>query len=119
MELYREIILDHYRDPRNRGHLSNPDRTGKALNPACGDELVLELKFTDGKVTEVGFSGNGCAVSQASASLLTETMKGKTEKELRALGKDQVFQLLGGPVNPGRERCAFLVLSGLDQALKQ
>lgn len=120
MELYRDIILDHFRDPRNNGHLDAPDRVGDATNTTCGDSLTLELKLgADGKVSSVAFEGQGCAVSQASASLLTEEMKGKTLAELSAMSKDDVFRLLGGPVNPGRVNCALLILRGRDAALKE
>lgn len=120
MELYREIILDHFRDPRNKGHLDAPDRVGDATNTTCGDKLELELKLgADGKVSSVAFEGQGCAISQASASLLTEEMKGKTLDELSSITKEDVFRLLGGPVNPGRVNCALLILRGRDDALKE
>lgn len=119
MELYREIILDHYHDPRNRGRLDHPTATGTAKNPLCGDELTLDVEVKDGIVRKVAFDGVGCAISQASASLLTEEMKGKTPDQLHGLSRDDVFRLLGGPVSQGREKCALLVLSGLDAALKQ
>lgn len=118
MEVYRENILEHYRAPRNQGHLKNPNRQGKAVNPLCGDSLSIELSIgDDGRVTDVAFTGTGCAVSQASASLMTETMRGKTVGELTALGKDDVFQVLGGPIAPSREPCALLVLKGVTDAL--
>src|SRR3990167_6999334 len=108
MDLYREIILDHYRDPRNKGSLAQPDRVGDVTNTTCGDTLRLELKFDgDGRVTDVAFSGAGCAVSQAAASLLTEEMKGKTLEELKAIREDDVFRLLCGPVSTGRVNCAL------------
>lgn len=119
MELYREIILDHFRDPRNKGHLARPDRVGNATNTTCGDKLTLELKLDqDGRVSNVAFDGQGCAISQASASLLTEEMIGKSLKEIQAMSKEDVFRLLGGPVNPGRENCALLILRGKDRALE-
>jgi len=118
MELYREIVLEHFRDPRNQGHLDHPDRIGDATNTTCGDKLTLELSLdTTGRVSAVAFDGQGCAISQASASLLTEEMKGKTLDELRAMDRECVFRLLGGPVSPGRENCALLILHGRDKAL--
>ena len=119
MDLYRQIILEEHKHPKNKGTLPHADAKGEAHNPLCGDELTLELAFDEnGNVNEVAFSGQGCAVSQASASLLTEKMKGKSKEEIMALSKDDVFELLGGPVGPSREPCALLVLQGRDEALK-
>lgn len=81
-ELYREVILDHYRNPRNRGHLDSPDATAEGVNPMCGDELNLELSFSDGVVSDIAVSGQGCSISQASASMMTEAIKGKTREEI-------------------------------------
>ena len=81
-ELYREVILDHYRNPRNRGHLASPDATAQGVNPLCGDEINLELTVTDGVVTEVAVEGQGCSISQSSASMMTEAIKGKSRLEI-------------------------------------
>lgn len=81
-ELYREVILDHYRNPRNRGHLDSPSATAEGVNPMCGDELNLELVVTDGVVSDVAVNGQGCSISQASASMMTEAIKGKTREEI-------------------------------------
>jgi nitrogen fixation NifU-like protein len=118
MDIYREIILDHFRDPRNRGHLDHPHYVGDATNTSCGDTLTLELCVDEHRtVTDVAFSGTGCAISQAAASLLTDAMKGKTFEEIRAMTREDVFRLLGGPISPGRENCALLILRGRDTAL--
>jgi nitrogen fixation NifU-like protein len=84
-ELYREVILDHYRNPRNRGHLDSPDATAQGVNPLCGDEINIELKFSDGVVSEVAVEGQGCSISQSSASMMTEAVKGKTREEVEQL----------------------------------
>jgi nitrogen fixation NifU-like protein len=84
-ELYREVILDHYRNPRNRGHLDAPDATAQGVNPLCGDEINIELKFSDGVVSEVAVEGQGCSISQSSASMMTEAVKGKTRDEVEQL----------------------------------
>lgn len=119
MDLYRQIILEEHKHPKNKGHLPHADAQGGTSNPLCGDELTLELAFDgDGKVKDVAFSGQGCAVSVASASLMTEKMKGKSKEEVMALSKDDVFEALGGPVGPAREPCATLILKGRDEALK-
>jgi nitrogen fixation NifU-like protein len=81
-ELYREVILDHYRNPRNRGHLESPDATAQGVNPLCGDEINIELILSDGKVTDVAVEGQGCSISQSSASMMTEAIKGKSREEI-------------------------------------
>ncbi|MBF8267826.1 MAG: hypothetical protein HW388_1334 [Dehalococcoidia bacterium] len=84
-ELYQEIILDHYRRPRNQGKLEGADIEAEGVNPFCGDEVCLQIKLKDGVVGSVSFKGNGCSISQASASMLTELVKGKTLEEAEAL----------------------------------
>lgn len=81
-ELYREVILDHYRNPRNRGHLDSPDATAQGVNPLCGDEIQVELTLSNGVVSNVAVEGQGCSISQSSASMMTEAIKGKTRGEI-------------------------------------
>jgi nitrogen fixation NifU-like protein len=108
-DLYREEILDHYRHPRNRGTLDPADIS----NPLCGDELRLDLRLDGDRVSEVRFSGHGCAISQASASMLSELIEGKTLEELRAVDRDTILELLGIPLSPVRIKCAMLSLKCL------
>lgn len=82
--LYREVILDHYRNPRNRGKLTAPDRHGEGTNPLCGDEIAIDLAFDDGVISDVRIAGQGCSISQASASMMSEAIKGKTIEEIKA-----------------------------------
>lgn len=84
-ELYQEVILDHHKKPRNFRRLQNANRHAEGFNPLCGDRITLDLNIVDGVVSEVGFQGSGCAISTASASMMTETLKGKTESEIEAL----------------------------------
>lgn len=84
-DLYREVILDHYRSPRNKGHLDSPDATAEGVNPLCGDELTIDLNFEGDLVSEVAVEGEGCSISQASASMMTEAIKGKSRSEIEAL----------------------------------
>ena len=84
-ELYREVILDHYRNPRNKGHLEDPEATAEGVNPLCGDEISIELKFDGDQVAEVAVIGQGCSISQSSASMMTEAIKGKNREEIEAL----------------------------------
>lgn len=118
-ELYREHILDHYKHPRNAGRLERASRTGRELNPSCGDsiELFLSLDACD-RVADVKFDGRGCAVSQASASLLTERIKGRPLSEILALGEKDVLEMLGIEVGPMRMKCAMLSLKTLKKALE-
>lgn len=84
-ELYREVILDHYRNPRNRGHLQDPDGTAQGVNPLCGDEINIEVRFDGNVVSEVAVEGQGCSISQSSASMMSEAIKGKTRAEIEDL----------------------------------
>ena len=82
-DMYKEIILDYYKNPRNRGTIDSPDSKSKDSNPLCGDVVEMQLKFQDGKVSDIKFNGDGCAISQASASMITELVMGKTIDEVR------------------------------------
>lgn len=115
--LYRDFILDHYRNPRNAGTLENADASFEDLNPLCGDKIRIDLKIRDGVVEDVKFKGRGCAISQASASLLTESIKGKKIAEIDAIGKDDVLSNLGISISAARLKCALLGLKVLKQAL--
>lgn len=114
---YREYILDHYRNPRNYGKLERPDAHAEDSNPLCGDQLAIDLQLDGEVVTAVRFQGRGCAISQASASMLSEMIEGKTVEEVVALGKDDVLDALGIPISPARTKCAFLSLRVLHRSL--
>lgn len=115
--LYRDFILDHYRNPRNAGTLDQPDASFEDLNPLCGDKIRMDLRIRDGVVEDVKFKGRGCAISQASASLLTESIKGKKIDEIDAIGKEGVLENLGISISAARLKCALLGLKVLKQAL--
>ena len=116
-DLYREHILDHYKNPRNFGELEGATHHYHDTNPLCGDEITMFLLVgEDGKVQDVHFTGRGCAISQASASLLTEDVKGKALDELKGYDKDQVLANLGIPISPARVKCALLSLKTLKGA---
>jgi nitrogen fixation protein NifU and related proteins len=118
-DIYREQILEHARHPRNFGSLPAPTVTQHERNPLCGDEIQLELLIADGHVADVRFSGRGCAISQASASLLTEAVKGMDLATARAFGKDELLELIGIPLstNPTRLKCALLALKAFKTGL--
>ena len=116
-DLYRENILDHYKHPRNAGHLEHPTVSAEGVNPLCGDELQVELEIEDGVVSDVRFNGRGCAISQAAASMISEVAKGRAVDEVRALGQEDVLDELGIPLSPIRLKCALLSVNLLRVAL--
>src|SRR5678815_1622545 len=98
--LYQEMILDHYRRPRNKGEIENPDETIVMKNPLCGDEITIQLRYEGDKVEDVGFVGRGCSISQASASMMTQLVKGKSSEEIESLRsrfRDMVMGNQGTP----------------------
>jgi len=116
-DLYRDYILEHYRRPHNFGVLDNPTASHEGANPLCGDRITLQVKVHDGKIAGVGFTGRGCAISQASASLLTDEIKGKSIADAKGLGTNDVLDLLGIEISPARLKCALLSLETLQHAL--
>ena len=112
-DLSMENILDHYENPRNRGTLEHPDFSHEEDNPVCGDHVRIDLKVDDGVVTDIRFSGKGCSISQAAASMLTEEVKGKPLDEVKLFDKQTVLDLLGIPIGPVRMKCALLSLKVL------
>jgi nitrogen fixation NifU-like protein len=118
-QLYREVILDHYKNPRGHGLLDHPDAEAEGQNPLCGDEVSIYVAFgEDGDtIDEVKFSGRGCAISQAATSMLTEMVKGRSAAEVAALPRDELLDEIGIPLTPVRLKCALLGLSTLKLAL--
>ena len=116
-DFYRDYILDHYRSPRNFGHLEHPDAAAEDINPLCGDAIRMELSVDgNGTVRDVRFSGKGCAISQASASMLTESVKGLSLEDVAKLPKDVVLENVGIGISPTRMKCAMLGLRVLKSA---
>jgi nitrogen fixation NifU-like protein len=118
-DFYRENILDHYKNPRNHGHLDHPSAVAEGVNPLCGDELSVELQVEDGIVSDVRFNGRGCAISQASASMLSDVVMGKPLDQLAGISKEDVLEELGIPLSPIRLKCAMLSVGVLKVALSQ
>ncbi|MEK7327605.1 MAG: Fe-S cluster assembly sulfur transfer protein SufU [Chloroflexota bacterium] len=113
-DMYREVILDHYKNPRNRGQLEPADISYEDDNPLCGDRIRIDIRLDENKrVKEVAFSGQGCAISQASASMLTEEILGKSVDELKQISKEDILELLGIELGPVRLKCALLSLKVL------
>ena len=116
--MYQENILDHYKSPRNFGKIENASVHHHEYNPLCGDEIELFLVIDENKkVADVKFQGKGCAISQASASLLSEEIKGKSIEDLKKLTKENILELLGIPLSPVRLKCALLSLDTLKNSI--
>lgn len=110
MDLYSEIILDYFKHPRNKGDLSNPDAQAEEYNPLCGDKIKIALKLKDNKVEKAMYDGQGCAISQAAASMLTEKIIGKTLEEIKNLPNEEIYEMLGVEISAARVKCALLGL---------
>jgi len=118
-DMYQQQILDHYKHPRNFGELTGATHTARVVNPLCGDELEFFLTVKDDKVEKAMFSGRGCTISMASASMLTEKLPGMTIEEIERFTPDDSVSMLGVSVNPARLKCATLSLESAQQALHQ
>ncbi len=118
-QLYREVILDHYKNPRGHGALDPHDAHAEGQNPLCGDEVSIFVRFAgDGEtIDEIGFEGRGCAISQAATSMLTELVKGRKAADVAVLPKDELLEEIGIPLTPIRLKCAILGLGVLKVAL--
>ena len=118
-QMYREVILDHYKSPRGHGLIENADAQAEGQNPLCGDEVTISVKFAaDGETIEsVGFEGRGCAISQAATSMLTELVVGRTATDVARLAKEELLEEIGIPLTPIRLKCAILGLGVLKVAL--
>jgi nitrogen fixation protein NifU and related proteins len=119
-DLYRDEILDHYRNPHNFGTLDEPDAVSEGANPLCGDRITMMLGIgANGTVEQVAFTGRGCAISQASASMLTDEIKGRQLADVAKLGQQDVLDNLSIEISPARMKCAMLSLETLQQALAE
>lgn len=117
MSIYQEVILDHYRRPRNSGTIKNPTKSALVFNPLCGDRIKIDISIKNDRVSEIKFSGEGCAISQASASLLTEHSKSKKASDLINLNKEFMIKLVGIEPGPTRLKCLLLSLEALHKVL--
>jgi len=118
-QLYREVILDHYKNPRGHGAIENADAHAEGQNPLCGDEVSIYVSFGDDgdTIDDVKFEGRGCAISQAATSMLTEMVKGRKATEIAELPKEELLEEIGIPLTPVRLKCAILGLGVLKVAL--
>jgi nitrogen fixation protein NifU and related proteins len=118
--LYRDFILEHYRAPHNKGHLDPHDLEFADSNPTCGDEMSMTIQLDEAKdkIADVAFDGRGCAISQASASILTDDLRGKSLDEIKAMDPTQLLDELGVPIGPARLKCALLSYKVLQGAVR-
>ena len=118
--LYRDFILEHYRAPHNKGHLDPHDLEFADSNPTCGDEMSMTIQLDEAKdkIADVAFDGRGCAISQASASILTDDLRGKSLEEIKAMDPKQLLDELGVPIGPARLKCALLSYKVLQGAVR-
>jgi len=116
-DLYREVILDHYKNPRGHGVIEDADASADGQNPLCGDEITVSVRFDGDAIADIGFEGRGCAISQAATSMLTELVRGRTAQEVAAMPKDELLDEIGIPLTPVRLKCAILGLGVLKLAL--
>ena len=115
--LYRELILDHSKNPRNKGTLDPADYSYQDVNPLCGDEIRIDLRVEDDHVSDIKFSGRGCAISQAATSMLTEMVMGQPVEAVKQIRKEDVLEELGVPIGAARMKCALLGLKVLKAGL--
>jgi nitrogen fixation NifU-like protein len=118
-DLYRDYILEHYRRPHNFGVIEDASATYEGSNPLCGDRITMQVVVRDGVVERVGFTGRGCAISQASASLLTDEIKGKPVADVVSFGAADLLDLLGIEISPARLKCAMLSFDSLQHLLDE
>ncbi|MGH3021717.1 MAG: Fe-S cluster assembly sulfur transfer protein SufU [Gaiellaceae bacterium] len=115
--LYREVILDHYKNPRGHGVITEPDAQAEGQNPLCGDEVSIAVEFEGNTIADVKFQGRGCAISQAATSMLMDMVKGRTAQEVASMSRDELLEEVGIPLTPVRLKCALLGLGVLKVAL--
>lgn len=115
--LYREVILDHYKNPRGHGVVDDPDAEAEGQNPLCGDEVSIAVAFEGDTIADVKFQGRGCAISQAATSMLMDMVKGRSAQEVASMSRDELLEEVGIPLTPVRLKCALLGLGVLKLAL--
>lgn len=116
-DIYREIILDHFKNPRNFGKLENPSSSFSLYNSACGDKIEIDISLKEKKIADIKFRGEGCAISMASASMLTEKVMGKNIPEIKKVNTEDILKMLGITLTPTRLKCALLPLEVLQKAI--
>lgn len=119
MDIYSETILDHYQNPHHAGALSDPTNSTTEYNPLCGDTIKMDLKIKNNTIMEIGFVGNGCAISQAAMSMLADQIEGKKISSVKKIKPKTIYDLLGVTISPGRTKCALLGFSALQKLINK
>jgi len=116
-ELYREVLLDHYKNPHNKGVILRPNIHKEDSNPLCGDMVEIFIRLNEEKIENITFEGKGCVISQASASMLTDELKGKTLKDVQSMTREDLLDLIGLQLTPARIKCAMLPLTAIKKGI--
>jgi nitrogen fixation NifU-like protein len=119
LDLYAEELISNYEHPHNKGKIDNPDAEMHEYNPVCGDDITIYIKVSGNKVVDVKFEGQGCAISMGTASMLTESIKGKSLSEITAMGFKDIVELIGVDPGPARLKCATISLKALQKAVQK
>jgi len=119
VKFYKEILMDHYQNPRNRGHIDKPDFSTAQYNPSCGDSVSFEATIEDDKLKKLAFEGKGCVISQATASIFTEYVVGKHIDDILKLEKEDIEGIIGMDLGPTRIKCALLSLMALKEGIME
>lgn len=117
-DIYAEILMEHYRNPHNYGRMDDPTTKILEYNPVCGDTVQIMIRVKDGKIEEDSFIGRGCSISQASASILTDMVKGMSVDEAKNINEEEYVRSLGVRLGPSREKCALLALNALKKCIQ-
>ena len=118
-DLYRQIILDHYKNPKNQRKILKPTVIKKGHNPLCGDHIEVHMRINKNELEDISFEGKGCALSIATSSILTEELKGKKIEDIKKMTREDVYALIGIDVTPARNKCVMLPLTTIKQALQE
>ncbi len=118
-DLYRQIILDHYKNPKNQRKILNPTIIRKGHNPLCGDHIEIHMRIKNEELEDISFEGKGCALSIATSSILTEELKGKKIEDIKKMTREDVYALIGIDISPARNKCVMLPLTTIKQGLQE
>lgn len=119
MNIYAQNIMDHYKNPRNKGVISNPDTSHHELNRSCGDDITVSIKLNGDVISDIKFTGSGCAISQAGISILSEKLLGKNKQEILKYDFEYLKKIFGVPISERRSKCALIGLLAIQNAISK